>query len=76
MNCSPARPVKGFELKVAFNPTYLKVDNVTEGDFFQGYSTFFNNGTIDNQAGTIINVYDLIVGQGNVTTNGSLVMIA
>jgi PKD repeat protein len=75
VNCSPARPVKGYELKVSFNPSFLQVTNVSEGDFFGGYTTFFNPGTIDNQAGTIINIYDLIVGQGNVTSNGSLVTI-
>jgi len=76
VNCSPARPVKGFELKVSFNPSILQATSVSEGDFFSGYTTFFNPGTINNQAGTIINVYDLIVGQGNVTTNGSFVTIA
>ena len=74
--CVPARPVKAFDLKITFNPTYLQADNVSEGDFFQGYQTFFNNGTIDNQAGTIINIYDLIVGPGNVTSNGTLVNIS
>jgi chitodextrinase len=75
VNCSPARPVKGFELKVSFNPSILQATSVSEGDFFEGYTTFFNPGIINNQAGTIINVYDLIVGQGNVTTNGSFVTI-
>jgi len=77
VNCSPARPVKGFELKVSFDPSILQATSVSEGDFFSAYNTtFFNPGTIDNQAGTIINVYDLIIGQGNVTSNGSLVTIA
>jgi PKD repeat protein len=77
VNCSPARPVKGFELKVSFNPSILHATSVSEGDFFSAYNTtFFNPGTINNQAGTIINAYDLVVGQGNVTTNGSFVTIA
>jgi chitodextrinase len=75
VNCSPARPVKGFELKISFNPSILHAGPISEGDFFSGYTTFFSPGTINNQAGTVINVYDLIVGQGNVTSNGSLVSI-
>lgn len=76
VNCSPARSVKGFELKVSFDPSILQATSVSEGNFFTGFTTFFNPGTINNQAGTIINVYDLIVGQGNVTSNGSFVTIA
>ena len=48
---------------------------MSEGNFFGGHTTFFNSGTINNQAGSIINVYDLIVGLGNVTNNGTLVTI-
>jgi hypothetical protein len=75
VDCAPGRPVKGFELKLSFDPSMLQASSVSEGDFFGGYTTFFNPGTINNQAGTIINVYDLIVGPGNVTTNGTLVTI-
>lgn len=75
VNCSPERPVKGFEFKLSFDPLILQATSVSEGNFFGGYTTFFNPGTINNQAGTIINVYDLIVGPGNVTTNGSFVSI-
>jgi hypothetical protein len=76
VNCSPARPVKAFELKVSFDPSLLHANNVTEGDIFHGYATFFHNGTIDNQAGTIVNVYDLIIGPGIVINNGSFVTLA
>jgi hypothetical protein len=76
VTCSPERPFKGFELKVSFNPTLLQATSVSEGDFFHGYSTFFNAGTINNQAGTIINIYDLIVGTGNVTDPGTWISIA
>lgn len=74
--CIPEQPVKAFELKVSFDPSLLQATSVSEGDFFDGYTTFFNPGTINNQAGTIINIYDLIVGSGNVTQSGSFVNIA
>jgi chitodextrinase len=75
VECLPQQPVKAFELKLSFNPSRVRATSVTEGDFFEGYTTFFNPGEIDNSAGKIINVYDLIVGPGNVSGAGSLVMI-
>jgi len=75
VDCIPQQPVKAFELKLSFNPSLVRVTSVTEGNFFAGFNTFFNAGEIDNSAGRIINVYDLIVGPGNVTVAGSLVKI-
>jgi hypothetical protein len=75
IECNPEQPVKAFELKLSFNPSLVRVNSVSEGDFFAGYSTFFNPGEIDNTAGRIINVYNLIVGPGNITEAGSLVRI-
>ena len=48
----------------------------TEGDIFDDYTTFFNPGTIDNNAGTIVDIYDLIMGSGNVTDTGTFVTIS
>jgi chitodextrinase len=73
--CSPGQPIKAFELKISFDSSLVSADTVSEGDIFAGYSTFFNSGTIDNYAGRIVNVYGLIIGQGNVTGNGTLVSI-
>ncbi len=75
IDCVPQQSVKAFELKISFNPSLLQATAVSEGDLFDGYTTFFNPGIIDNGAGTIVNVYDLIVGPGIVSGGGSLVMI-
>jgi len=75
ISCVPGQPIKSFELKVSFNASLIQASGVSEGDIFSGYSTFFNAGIINNTAGTIINVYGLIMGIGNVTTNGTLVII-
>ena len=76
IECIPGQPVKAFELKISFNPSLLQATSVVEGDFFRAYNTtFFSPGIIDNVAGTIVNVYDLIVGSGNVTNAGSLIRI-
>ena len=73
VECVPQQPVKAFELKLSFNPSLVRATSVAEGDLFEGYQTFFNGGEIDNSAGRIINMYNLIVGPGTVTGNGSLV---
>jgi len=75
VSCAPSRPVKGFEFRLSFNSTLLQANSVTEGDFFEGYATFFSPGIINNSEGTIINIYNLIVGKGNITHNGTLVTI-
>lgn len=73
--CSPGQPIKSFELRITFNPSLIQANSVSEGDIFEGHSTFFNAGTINNTAGTIIDVYNLIIGSENVTAQGSLVTI-
>ena len=74
--CALDQPIKSFEFKLSFNASLLQVNSVTEGNIFDGYATFFNSGTIDNNAGSIVDVYGLILGSGNVTNNGTLVNIS
>jgi hypothetical protein len=74
--CTPDQPIRSFEFKLSFNASLLQINSVTEGDIFDGYVTFFNNGTIDNNAGSIVDVYGLILGSGNVSNNGTLVNIS
>jgi len=74
--CEPDQPIKSFEFKLSFDSSLIEANSVTEGDIFSGYSTFFNSGVINNTAGTIINVYGLILGNGNVTDPGSLANIS
>lgn len=72
----PDTYVKSWEFKILFDKDLLEATSVSEGDFFVGYVTFFMPGEIDNVNGTIINIYSLIVGKGNVTENGTLVKIS
>jgi PKD repeat protein len=76
ISCVPGQPIKAFELKVSFNPTLLQANSVSEGNIFTGHTTFFNAGIINNVAGTIINIYDLIIGPENVSSPGSLITIS
>ena len=76
VSCVPGQPIKAFEFRLSFNPSLLQVNSVTEGNIFSGYYTYFNSGTIDNNAGTIVDVYGLIIGSGNVSDNGTFVNIS
>ncbi len=76
ISCTPGQAIKSYELKLAFNPTLLHANSVTEGTIFSGYTTFFNAGTINNTAGTIVDIYGLIIGAGSVTNPGSLVTVS
>ena len=76
ISCIPSQPIKSFELKISFDPSLLQANSVTGGTIFSGYSTFFNDGTIDNIAGSIINIYNLIIGPENTSNPGTLVTIS
>lgn len=73
--CSPQQAIKAFELKVSFDPSLLQAITVSEGDMFETFTTFFSAGIINNTAGTIVDIYDLIIGVGNVTNTGTLVVM-
>jgi hypothetical protein len=76
VKCVPGQPMKSYEFQLLFNPSLIQVNSVTEGDIFDGYTTYFNAGTINNVAGAVIDIYGLIVGDGNVSDSGSFVTIS
>lgn len=69
--------IAGAQLDFAFNRSILRINSVTEGNFFKqsGASTFFNSGIINNSAGTAVNIFDAIIGKSNVTTQGTFIII-
>jgi hypothetical protein len=73
--CTPTQPIKAYEFQLQFDPSYLEAISVSEGDIFDGYPTFFNQGVIDNDEGVINNLFGLIVGPGNVSDSGRLVSV-
>lgn len=75
VTCNPGEHIKSYEVELSFDPSIFTVNSVVEGDFFTGFDTFFNNGTIDNTAGSITDVYGLIVGSGMVDSSGVLVQL-
>ncbi len=64
----------GWELNIRFSPTVLKAVSVTEGDFLSRNSgqTFFLEGTINNDTGTITGLAAARTGAGGVSGTGSL----
>jgi len=69
---TPDVSVKSFEFSLAFNQSLISVSNLSEGNFFTGYDTFFNNGTIHVDTGMISDVYSLIMGDNMVNSEGIL----
>jgi hypothetical protein len=72
----PTIPIKAFEFRIGFNASLVQAIEVTEGDIFEGFETFFSSGIIDNTNGTIEAIYNLILGTGNTSNNGTMVDIA
>jgi len=76
VTCNSSVPMKSFELKISFNPSIIQINSVSEGTLFAGYNTFFNEGEISNNNGKILDVFNLILGSGNVSTNGSCITVS
>jgi hypothetical protein len=75
--CEPIQMIKAWEITISYDPLYLQVADVTQGNIFNGYETFPSPDTvIDNVNGTITRLYSLILGKDSmVMNNGSLASI-
>ena len=65
----------GWQLDLAFNPAgLLKAISVSEGDFLStdGGNTFFQEGDINNAAGTITGISGVVIDTGGVSGSGTL----
>ncbi|MCD6572668.1 MAG: lamin tail domain-containing protein, partial [Thermoplasmata archaeon] len=72
---NPGLPIAGAQFDLTFDPTLLEVVNIQEGNLFNGYTTYFIPGSIDNNAGTITGTSDAIAGAGSVSSYGTLATI-
>ena len=72
-----ATAITGIQLNIEFNKSMLNVNSIIEGNLFKqnGANTFFNNGTINNSVGTVINIYNAILGPFNVSTPEVFIII-
>jgi predicted RecA/RadA family phage recombinase len=69
--------IDGVQLNIIFNASILKINDIKEGDLLKkdGTDTFFNNGTIDYLNGTVMNIYNVKIGQKNISTPGTFIII-
>jgi len=72
--CRPTGFIKSFECKLRFDNSILKANRVDEGRFFGELDVFGSPhmGIINNSNGEIKNIYEVVMGQGNVTSDGVL----
>lgn len=68
----PDVPVTGIEMDMSFDPSFAEALSVEEGDFLQtsGSPTIFNSGDIDGESGTISNIFGVILGKSNTSSEG------
>jgi hypothetical protein len=69
--------ISGAQLNLAFNNSIIKINNISEGNFFKqnGAQTFFNKGIINNSLCTVVNIFGVILGPNNVSNSGSFIII-
>ena len=67
----------GWQFNITFDPAALEAIDVAEGDFLKmgGGTTFFQSGSIDNAAGTIIGLSAARLAAQGVTGTGTLVQV-
>ncbi len=77
LQVDPMEAISGVETDISFNPDLITAVSVQEGDLFNGYNTYFQNGTIDNTNGTIRGIWGVIaaIGGGSITTPGTFARI-
>ena len=69
--------IAGAKFDIAFNRYLLKVNKITEGNIFKqnGANTFFNSGVLNNSDGTVTSIFDIILGNTNVSNPGTFILI-
>jgi len=65
--------ITGAQFDLLFENSLATVPTVTEGNLMNQNcaSTFFSSGTINNAEGTVTNVYDSILAETTVSSQGS-----
>jgi hypothetical protein len=75
----PSKAIAGVQFDLVFDASLTAVSTIEEGDLLNqgGASSFFNSGTIDNQAGNITGVFGAITNPGaTVSTPGTFATIS
>ncbi|KXS41754.1 MAG: hypothetical protein AWU59_1952 [Methanolobus sp. T82-4] len=77
VNIEPESPFVGAQTNIDFDSSLITAGAVTEGELFGGEQTLhiFNNGTIDNQSGTVSGLYAAVLGGNQVSDSGTFVEV-
>jgi hypothetical protein len=77
LNVTPDTYVGGMQTNIRFNKSIIRIDSIEKGNLFtqSGFSTFQNSGVIDNAYGTVINIYECVLGMHPVNTPGTFIKI-
>jgi len=70
----PNNAIAGMQFDISYDPAIVTVDSITEGNLFNqsGESTYFEQGAIDNVAGTVTGVFGAIIGPGETVTDAGI----
>jgi hypothetical protein len=75
---NPATAIAGAQFTLGYNPAYVTVASVAEGNLFtqNDNTSYFYEGITDNDGGSIRNVAGVVLGMGNsVSTPGTMAII-
>ncbi len=69
--------IAGAQANFIFNKSILRINRISEGTLFRQYgaNTYFFITKIDNQAGEVYNIVDVILGRNNVSTPATFVTV-
>lgn len=67
----------GAQMNIEYNESLLMLNSVIEGNYYtqNGASTFFGGGTINNTAGTVVNIFGVILGNHYVSAPGEFIVL-
>ena len=77
LNTANVMDLAGWQTDIAFDPKRLKVDGVSQGNFFKqdGTQTFFQKGTTQNKRGKITKIRAARAAKGGVDGDGTLLIV-
>ena len=77
LNAEEITDLAGWQGDIVFDPTLLKANAVTEGNFLKQKNgrTFFRKGTINNEQGKITGISAARISQGGASGDGTLLSI-
>ena len=78
ISVEPNNAIAGMQFSLNYDPAIVAVNSVTEGNLLNqgGASTYFNDGDVDNVAGTVTGVFGAIISPGQtIATAGIFAVI-